>query len=253
MLYAVALVTTLRVTGHDVRPLFQGIGPDSPYRWVNPPPEFAPGNVPPRPSSTDIELRATGSQSAGLVSDDSQLIINLNENAVPPHAGDNTVTIAFTPLDPAELGPLTPPMRPDGNAYRVEMTYKPSGQAVPDLTTPGNVLVIVPEPADGVLFSRDGRTWEALDSRHEAGSGGQSASITAPGYFLAGTSRPPPSPAGSDGGYDTVVVVAVVAVLAIVLAGAPYAWRRLRPRSEPAPARRPAPRPSAPRPRRRRR
>ena len=35
--YALVCLTTLRVTGHDVRPLFEGIGPDSPYRWVNPP------------------------------------------------------------------------------------------------------------------------------------------------------------------------------------------------------------------------
>ena len=40
--YALVCLTTLRVTGHDVRPLFEGIGPSSPYEWVNPPKEFAP-------------------------------------------------------------------------------------------------------------------------------------------------------------------------------------------------------------------
>jgi hypothetical protein len=229
--YAVVCLTTLRVTGHDVRPLFEGVGPSSPYRWVNPPKEFAPGNVKPRASSTDVELLTNGSKAAGLLSSDSQLVINLNASSVPPKAGDNRVTIKFVPLDAATLGKLTPPMRPDGNAYRVEMAYKPSGTPVTALTTTGDVLLIVPEPADTILFSTDGQTWKKLDSRHESGSGAESATFASPGYYLAGTSQPPPSPvAKSSRGYGTVVVVAAVGLLAIVLAWTPYMRQRLRSR-----------------------
>ena len=166
--YAVVCLATLRVTGHDVRPLFEGVGPSSPYQWVNPPKEFATGNVTPKSSSTDIELQANGSQAAGLLSSDSQLVVNLNAGAVPPKAGDNRVTVTFVPLDPAKLGRLTPPLRPNGNAYRVEMSYKPSGDPVPTLTAPGDLLLIVPEPADTVLFSPDGRAWKQLASKHES-------------------------------------------------------------------------------------
>ena len=252
--YALVCLTTLRLTGHEVRPLFEGIGPDSPYRWVNPPKEFAPGNVKPDPSSTDVELQANGSKAAGLLSSDSQLVINLDAGAVPPKAGDNLVTVTIVPLDPAKLGRLTPPMRPDGNAYRVEMTYKPSGEPVAGLTAPGNVLVVVPEPADTVLFSPDGQAWQELDSQHESGTGAESSTFTSPGYYLAGTSRPPPSPvASSSRGYSTVVVVGAVALLAIVLAWTPYLRQRLVGRRPTETKPRPGAPPSRPSRRRRRR
>lgn len=227
--YALVCLTTLRVTGHDVRPLFEGVGPSSPYRWVNPPKEFAPGNVKPHVSSTDIELLATGSKAAGLLSSDSQIVVNLDANAVPPKAGDNRVTVKFVPLDPAKLGRLTPPLRPDGNAYRVEMTYQPSRATAPVLTAPGNLLVIVPEPADTVLFSEDGRTWKPLASQQESGSSAESTTFTSAGYYLAGTRSPLPSPVASSGrGYGTVVVIVAVGLLAIALAWTPYARQRLR-------------------------
>ena len=250
--YVLVCITTLRVTGHDVRPLFEGIGPDSPYRWVKPPKEFAAGNVKPTTSSTDVALDATGSQSAGLLSSDSQMVVNLDAGAVPARPGDDHVTATFVPIDPATLGRLTPPMRADGNAYRVEMTYQPSGQPVPALAAPADVLLLVPEPADTLLFSDDGRTWKALESQHEAGSGGESASFAGAGHYLAGTSRPPPTPIASSGrGYGTVAVVVAVALLAIALAWTPYVVSRRR---GPQPAAKPTrPRRSPPPPTRRRR
>ena len=227
--YALVCLATLRVTGHDVRPLFEGVGPNSPYQWVNPPKEFAPGNVRPKRASTDVELQANGSQAAGLLSADSQLVVNLDAGAAPAKAGDNRVTVTFVPLDPAKLGKLTPPMRPDGNGYRVEMTYKPSGDPVAALKAPANLLLIVPEPADTVLFSTDGRTWKRLDSKHESASGAESATFLGPGYYLAGTRRPPPSPvASSSRGYGAVTVIVAVGLLAIALAWTPYVRRRLR-------------------------
>ena len=229
--YALVCLTTLRVMGHTVRPLFEGVGPSSPYRWVNPPKEFAPGNVKPGASSTDVDLLANGSKASGLLSSDSQLVINLQAGAVPANAGDNRVTVKFVPLDASKLGRLTPPMRPDGNAYRVEMSYKPSGAPVATLTAPGNVLVVVPEPADTILFSEDGRAWKQLASRHESASGAESAAFASPGYYLAGTRQPLPSPVGTSGrGYGTVVVIVVVGLLAIVLAWTPYVRQRLRTR-----------------------
>lgn len=252
--YSLVCVVTLRVTGHDVRPLFEGIGPDSPYRWVNPPKEFAPGNVKPKTASTDVTLDATGSQSAGLLSSDSQMVLNLDAGAVPARPGDSQVSVTFVPLDPATLGRLTPPMRPAGNAYRVEMTYRPSGQAVPALAAPADVLLLVPEPADTLLFSDDGRTWRLLESKHEAGSGGESAAFIGAGYYLAGTRRPPPSPVASSArGYGTVIVIVAVALLAIALAWTPYVLARVR-RSRPAAtSTRPKPPPRPPRASRRRR
>ena len=48
---AVVLATSL-FTNRTVRPLFDGGAPPPPYRWINPPPDFAPGNL--GPKSTDL-------------------------------------------------------------------------------------------------------------------------------------------------------------------------------------------------------
>jgi hypothetical protein len=227
--YALVCVATVRMTGHDVRPLFEGIGPNAPYRWVNPPKEFAAGNVKPTVSSTDVLLEANGSQSAGLLSGDSQVVVNLDAGAVPARAGNETVSARFVPIDPARLGSLPRPLRPDGNAYRVQFNYRPTGQRVSTLLKPANMLMIVPEPADTILHSGDGRTWQKLESRHEPGSGGVSAPFAGPGYYIAGTTRPPPQPVASPGrGYGTAAVVMAVALIAVALAWLPYLVPRIR-------------------------
>ena len=61
VVYVLAITGTLPF-GHNVRPLFEGIGPPPQYRWVNPPAAFASGNVPPQANDTDIPLGPTGSQ-----------------------------------------------------------------------------------------------------------------------------------------------------------------------------------------------
>jgi hypothetical protein len=252
--YAVVCVATLRSTGNAVRPLFEGIGPAAPYRWVNPPKEFEPGNIAPERSSSDVELRPDGSQAAGLLSSDSQLVLNVPKGAVAARPGDSTVSFGFDPVDPAQLANVDEPLRAAGNAYLVDITYKPSGEAAGTLAAPADLLLITPEPADAILFSPDGQSWTRLESsKHEPGSGGVSASFTEPGYYLAGTSRPAASAVGSaDQGYGTVVAIVVVALLAITLAWTPFFLQRRRAR-QPTKGARSRPAPRKPQPRRRRR
>jgi hypothetical protein len=229
--YAFVSVATLRWTDNDVRPLYEGIGPSAPYRWVNPPKEFEPGNIAPERSSTDIELHPDGSQSAGLLTSDSQLVLNVSKGAVPARAGESRVSFVFEPLDPGQLAKVDKPRRATGNAYRVDITYKPSNAPVATLAAPADILLTAPEPAEAILFSPDGATWSPLESRHEPGSGGVSASFTGAGYYLAATSRAPASAVESpDRGYGTVVAIVVVAVLAIALAWTPFVVQRRRSR-----------------------
>jgi hypothetical protein len=252
--YAGACIVTLRLTGNDVRPLFEGVGPAAPYRRVDPPKEFEPGNIEPERSSTDVELRADGSQSAGLLSADSQLVLNVSKGAIPARPGETGVSFVFEPLDPAQLAGVDAPLRADGNAYRVDITYKPSDEPVGKLAAPADLLLITPEPGDAVLFSANGRSWTRLmSSKHEPGTGGVSATFTEAGYYLAATSRPPASAVGSsDEGYGTVLAIAVVAVLAIALVWTPFLLQRRRNRLTEGTRSRLAP-PRKPQPRRRRR
>src|SRR5436305_829963 len=105
VVYVVAITGTLPF-GHNVRPLFEGIGPPPAYRWVKPPAAFASGNVPPKPNDTDITMGPTGSQQSGAQSEDNQLVLNLAPNAVPPHPPDTSVRIHVAPLDPASPPPI---------------------------------------------------------------------------------------------------------------------------------------------------
>jgi hypothetical protein len=184
--YLVALAATALVTTQHVRPLFEGIGPAAPYRWVNPPREFAAGNQPPAPLKGSITLGPP----AALNTSDGQVIVTVGAGGFAAHGADTTIDVAIDPLDPATLGPAPAPLRADGNAYRIALTYRPSGAAVGPLAAAGNIALQVPEPAETILFSTDGHAWQRLDA-HTAGQPTlEGATFTQPGFYLAATSSP---------------------------------------------------------------
>jgi hypothetical protein len=225
--YLLAVTGTLPL-GRNVRPLFEGIGPPPVYRWVKPPAAFASGNIPPRPSDTDIPLGPTGSQQTGAQSEDNQLVLNLAPNAAAPHPPDTSVRVHIEPLDPATLGPPPPEFRANGNAYRVTLTYEPSGAPVTSLTAGGNVLLTVPLPPAGLLYSGDGRTWSKLQTQIVPGQPIVGATFSAPGYYQ-GATHPAAAPKRGGGGISGTIIVAVlVAALALALGLFPLVRRRLR-------------------------
>jgi hypothetical protein len=233
LLVAVYLVTVAVVLpfGHRVLPLFEGTGNTSPYRWVTPPAALAPNNVAPRPNDTDVPLSATGSEQSGAQSEDNQVVLNLAPNAVPPHPPDASVRIHIEPLDPAYLGAVPQGLRANGNAYRVTMTYEPSGLPATTITAPGNVLLKIPLAAAGLLYSADGRTWTNIGKQIVAQQPVVGAPFNAPGWFLGATHALPPSSSG--GGSGGVVIVAVlVGILALALGLFPLVRRRARRRSD---------------------
>jgi hypothetical protein len=95
---------------------------------------------------------------------------------------------------------------------------------------PADLFLVVPEPAQTLLFSPDGRTWENLPFRPVPDPTQIAGAFTRPGYFLA--VAPPvgrPSDTDSGGGSSLVTVTAVTAGLVLLLSLAPVVWRRLRP------------------------
>jgi hypothetical protein len=237
--YLLAVTGTLPL-GRNVRPLFEGIGPPPVYRWVKPPAAFASGNIPPRPSDTDIPLGPTGSQQTGAQSEDNQLVLNLAPNAAAPHPPDTSVRVHIEPLDPATLGPPPPEFRANGNAYRVTLTYEPSGAPVTSLTAGGNVLLTVPLPPAGFLYSGDGRTWSKLRTQIVPGQPIVGGTFSAPGYYLGATHPAPPATGGGGGISGTIIVAALVAALALALGLFPLVRRRLRGPARPPRKRAPA-------------
>ena len=224
--YVLAITGTLPF-GHNVRPLFEGIGPPPVYRWVKPPPAFASGNVPPAPNDTDVAMTPTGSQQSGAQSEDNQLVLNLAPNAVPLHPPDSSLRIHIEPLDPSTLGPIPPEFRPNGNAYRVTMTYQPSGTPATTITAPGNILLTVPLPPAGLLTSTDGRSWTNIGKQTVAGQPIVGGPFTAPGWYL-GATHPSAVPSGGGGSSGVVIVAVLVGVLALALGLFPLLRKRVR-------------------------
>ena len=237
--YVVAVVATLGLTGstHRVRPLFEGFTPPPPYQWVKPPAEFKAGNQKPKGSTTEIAMGADGSLENGVNSQDGQFLINLPANAIPAHGTDTKVVARMTPLDPATLGPVLSGLRPDGNAYRLQLTYQPSGTAAPPLAKPGNVILTTPDPTAILLFSPDGKTWERLQAQ-PVGAGTVGGQLKEAGYYLgAETGTAAPKSNGSGTG-RTLLVAGVTALLAVGLFFGPMIGRRLRRGKSAPPARR---------------
>ena len=218
VLYAMAVVATSMTTDHPVRPLFDGVGGSTPYKWVKPPWYVGSTNIEPKASSTDIAFENGVSPLIGVTSDDAQIILNLPQGALPARDGDTTVRASFTPLDPKKLAKLPGGMRANGNAYRVQMTYQPSGTPFAQTTTSGNVIMVVPDEAEKMLFSVDGKSWDEIPTQRLGDPTTVGSAFNKPGYYVVGTLLPEfPNPNKGSGTKKTVGTVMIVVALALLL------------------------------------
>jgi hypothetical protein len=214
---AVAVVTNL-TTAHPVRPLFDAAGGAVPYKWVAAPWYVASTNVKPRPSHQDIPFENGVSPQTGVTSEDAQVILNLPQGAFPARGGETAVRMSFTPLDPKTLAKPPGAMRPDGNAYRVQMAYQPSGAPLDALTKSGNVVMVVPDEAEKMLFSLDGESWSELPTHTLGDPMTVGSAYNAAGYYLVGTSLPEfTNPNQESGTKRTVGIAMAVAAVALLL------------------------------------
>jgi hypothetical protein len=216
------VAATMVATDRPVRPLFDGLVPPPPYRWVNPPPG-AGFNTRPERDVVSVPLTAAGSELAGPAAVNGQVVLNLPEGAVPPRSGATEVRITVTPLDPDRLGALPEGLTPDGNAYEIRVRYGPSGGSVDDLAAPGNIILATPEPASVLLFSSDGRAWETIDTQRVGGPDSVGGQFLRAGHYVAavpGVARP----VEESGGWLRTARRAAIAVLSVALVGN-LAWR----------------------------
>ncbi|MGH7255044.1 MAG: hypothetical protein ACREI3_04635 [Nitrospirales bacterium] len=189
-LYGVTVVATGLWTGHPVRPLFDGIGASTPYKWVRPPWYVGAANIKPERSHTDIPFENGASSLVGLTSQDGQVVLNLPAGAMPPAGGASAVRVSFEPIDPKKLAKPPAGTRPDGNAYRLGMTYLPSQQPLEQTAAPGNVIVVVPEEADKILYSPDGEAWEPMPTQVLGDPTTVGTIFSRGGYYTVSTSLP---------------------------------------------------------------
>lgn len=225
LVYVAVVAATALFTDRDVRPLFDAIGPTPVYRWVKPPPDFAPGNIKPKPIEVSFSLKPEDPPPAGA-SEDQQLVFSLPRGTLALTPTDDRAVARIEPVDPDSLGPLPAGTFADGNAYHVTFRYSTTNQLAA-MTAPGSVLLTVPVPATEVHYSADGRSWRRVLSRH-ASANTVGAEMPGPGYFVAVS----PDAVGfseDDGGFEGLVVpVGVTVIVAAVLVGAPVIVRRRR-------------------------
>jgi hypothetical protein len=229
VLYIAVAMVTISLSHHHVRPLFEGTGPSAPYRWVKPPAAFAIGNQVPQPSTTDVPLDPGGSKAIGVTTEDGQLVLNLPVGAMAANGADTGVRVALTPLDPATL-PLVPSgLVSDGNAYRVQLVYQPSGAAA-TIKVAGNIILTVPTAGTTLLFSPDGTSaWQKLATQQVGGPTVIGTEFTQSGWFLgAAIKHKASAPGSSSSSVSTLVLAAITAVLALTIFLAPMAIRRVR-------------------------
>jgi hypothetical protein len=215
IVYAVVAGVTLAGGGHPARPLFDGLTPPPPYRWVKPPPRH-PLNVKPATTTSQLDFDEDGLVAAGPTTTDGQLVLSLPRKALPRRARDTALQVRMAPLDPGRLGATPSGLVPDGNAYEVRMVYRPSGTPVTELAVPGNIILTTPEPASLLLFSADGHRWTTLATQRVGGVDAVGSVFSRPGYYVAAVPGAPRQARASRNPLETVRIVLIV-ILSVAL------------------------------------
>ena len=164
------------------RILYDGLAPVAPYRWVHPPIDRAGNNQPPSPGSGAVVLGPQGSQATEISTGDEQALITIPDGAFPAHAGESSVKVTITPLDPATIAPVPPGHAFDGNAYRFEATYAGSGGPAA-FTAPLTVVLRYAVHSVVMLRAQD-RGWRPLQTARFDGSQQVLATTDALGVFV---------------------------------------------------------------------
>jgi hypothetical protein len=214
------------------RPLLDGLAPPPPYHWVKPPPELAAQNRPPAAAEARVRLGASGSEVTAISTGDGQASLVLEANAIPTSKGATEVAVSINPVDPATLAPAPQGLVLAGNAYRIRLTYRPSG-APARLTGRATVVLVYPllSIPVGSLFdytllaSPDGKAWTRQESNATPGSHQVGAVLPQPGYVVVAV---PPAPAAAAKPNRIPLIAGLAGAGAVIAIGAVVLARRLR-------------------------
>jgi hypothetical protein len=216
--YLAVAAATWVLAPRPFRPLFDGFAPPQAYRWVNPPPELARDNQQPDMAQREVRLTEEGSEVSNTTTLDGQAIAGLELGSVPPNPPDVAVLLRLTPVDATTLAPLPDGLRAYSNAYRVELSYQPSGTGVTTLAIPGTIALTAVTDGQALLHSPDGQAWERKAARPFGATHGLFSALEAAGYYVVAGSGPLPTIPGGGGGSGTVPIVIGLALVPLVAA-----------------------------------
>lgn len=203
------------------RPLLDGLTAPPPYNYVDPPPGAQSGR---RPDTGVFQLRLgpNGSVPDVLATADVQFTLVADRGMLPPNAGDARARIVAEPLDPDAVEALPEGLAAQGNVYRTTASYEPSGDPVAKLARPAQVILVYPgQPGPhqrhSLLFSADGRRWQALETTDAPSLQQAAAEVGSLGYVVAAAPPVTPAPRPGDGGIPVVVWVIGASLLLVGL------------------------------------
>jgi hypothetical protein len=171
-----------------IRPLYDGLAPPAPYRYVKPPKDLADANQRPLPGRSTLELGKKGSAARTVGTADGQLLAIFADGSVPAGKGQREVGVDIKAIDPAPLPEAPKGLRIDGNAYVVRAIYRPSKEEAA-LREPVTVVLRYPTHATHVLQLR-GRAWRKLKTQAAAASLQLFAETKSLGTFAAAGAPP---------------------------------------------------------------
>lgn len=188
--YVLLSLAQLGPSGLPFRPLFDGLAPPRPYRWVDPPPEFAEENQPPLSGTTELVLGGMGSKAESVTTRDGQAQVTFGERAFRPAGEERAVRVHIRPLDPDQFGPPPPGLPFNGNAYEVESEFLPSGRPAP---VAREVSMALRYPSHATVILRwSGEEWVRLETGQISANLTVFAATTQLGVYVpAGRPQPP--------------------------------------------------------------
>jgi hypothetical protein len=161
--YVTAALVVARSGAVIPRPLYDGLAPTAPYRFVSPPPDLAGDNEQPEPGKGIVDLVKDGSEPTSISTGDGQMQIVLQKAAFAARAKEKSVEVkleALVPPAPIEVGKG---LRIEGNAYRVTAAYAKSNEPA-QLRRDATIVLRYPNNAS-VLVRREGNTWRHLETQ----------------------------------------------------------------------------------------
>ncbi len=150
------------------RPLYDGLAPAAPYRFVSPPPDLAGDNEQPEPGKGIVDFAGKPSAATSISTGDGQLQVVLQKGTFKAKKKEKAVEVTIAPLVPPQPLDVGGGPRIEGNGYRVDARYAKSNdvaEAERDLT----IVLRFPNNAT-VMVRRDGDAWTKLKTEISAAS-----------------------------------------------------------------------------------
>ena len=204
---------------------YDGFGPQAPYRWVSPAPQFKNSNQPPQPGHGTAAVAGNGQVNPGSAfTQDGQASISWVPGAFVAPSDNSPVVIDTKPVasypDPGNVHLAT-------NVYCITSSspLAPGKDVLVTLTFSDQL----PAPTD-VYEYQDNAPWRNIGNTGSAAPFSISARATSLGCFAGGypANAKQTSSGVKVGGGQTLPIVIAAGILVVVLAGIPLAILRRR-------------------------